>query len=78
MGYIGAYLLIGGFDSTGPHLYDLSANGTSMNRTYRSEGSGSYAAGSVLERDFKFDMNVSILLIFFRLKKCSINIFLRD
>jgi 20S proteasome subunit beta 2 len=56
MGYIGAYLLIGGVDSVGPHLYDVSANGTTMAKAYASDGSGSYAAISVLERDFKQNM----------------------
>uniref|UniRef100_A0A0M3IAZ8 proteasome endopeptidase complex n=2 Tax=Ascaris TaxID=6251 RepID=A0A0M3IAZ8_ASCLU len=57
MGYIGAYLLIGGVDPTGPHLYECSANGTTMSKPYASMGSGSYAAISILERDFKFGMN---------------------
>jgi len=56
MGYIGAYLLIGGVDSTGPHIYDVSAEGTTMAKSYAADGSGSYAAISVLERDFKFGM----------------------
>ncbi|VDK56422.1 unnamed protein product [Anisakis simplex] len=56
MGYIGAYLLIGGVDNSGPHLYECSANGTTMSKPYASMGSGSYAAISVLERDFKFGM----------------------
>src|SRR5438105_13688453 len=55
-GYIGAYLLLGGVDPTGPHLYDLSANGTSMARQFAADGSGSYAAISVLERGFKQGM----------------------
>jgi 20S proteasome subunit beta 2 len=57
MGYIGAYLLIGGVDAVGPHLYDVSANGTTMAKAYASDGSGSYAAISVLERDFKQGMS---------------------
>lgn len=63
MGYIGAYLLIGGVDPTGARLYDLSAEGTSMNRSYAAEGSGSYAAITILERDFKFGMTVSYLYL---------------
>ncbi|MFH4982476.1 hypothetical protein AB6A40_009185 [Gnathostoma spinigerum] len=57
MGYIGAYLLIGGVDPTGPHLYDCSANGTTMSKPYAAQGSGSYAAISILERDFTFEMS---------------------
>jgi len=56
MGYVGAYLLIGGVDPTGPHLFDVSANGTTMNRPFGADGSGSYAAITVLERDFRKDM----------------------
>lgn len=55
-GYVGAYLLIGGVDPTGPHLYECSANGTTMAKPFAAQGSGSYAAISVLERDFKPDM----------------------
>ncbi|KAJ1347199.1 hypothetical protein KIN20_002201 [Parelaphostrongylus tenuis] len=55
-GYVGAYLLIGGVDPTGPHLYECSANGTTMAKPFAAQGSGSYAAISVLERDFKHDM----------------------
>lgn len=52
-GYVGAYLLIGGVDATGPHLYQCSSNGTTMHKEFAAEGSGSYAAISILERDFK-------------------------
>ncbi|PAV91283.1 hypothetical protein WR25_16836 [Diploscapter pachys] len=61
-GYIGAYLLIGnvvrgsGVDPTGSHLYMCSANGTTMAFPYTSQGSGSYAAITVLERDYKPNM----------------------
>ncbi|UMM15023.1 hypothetical protein L5515_002614 [Caenorhabditis briggsae] len=55
-GYIGAYLLIGGVDPTGPHLYMCSANGTTMAFPFTAQGSGSYAAITILERDFKTDM----------------------
>jgi len=56
MGYVGAYLLIGGVDPSGPHLYEVSASGTTMSKPYCANGSGSYSAISVLERDFKFGM----------------------
>jgi len=55
-GYVGAYLLIGGVDPTGPHLYECSANGTTMAKPFAAQGSGSYSAISILERDFKTDM----------------------
>ncbi|KJH45278.1 multicatalytic endopeptidase family protein [Dictyocaulus viviparus] len=60
-GYVGAYLLIGGVDPTGPHLYECSANGTTMAKPFAAQGSGSYAAISVLERDFKPDMTASAI-----------------
>lgn len=56
MGYVGAYLLIGGVDPTGPHLYECSANGTTMSKPYAAQGSGSYSAISILERDYCFGM----------------------
>uniref|UniRef100_A0A7E4ZST5 proteasome endopeptidase complex n=1 Tax=Panagrellus redivivus TaxID=6233 RepID=A0A7E4ZST5_PANRE len=55
-GYIGAYLLIGGVDATGPHIYDVHAHGTTMAKPFAADGSGSYAAISVLEQNFKFGM----------------------
>ncbi|VDM97606.1 unnamed protein product [Thelazia callipaeda] len=58
MGYIGAYLLIGGVDPSGPHLFECSANGYTQSKPYAAEGSGSYAAITVLERDFKTNMTV--------------------
>lgn len=64
MGYIGAYLLIGGVDPAGSHLYDVSANGTTMAKSYAADGSGSYAAISVLERDFKYNMDVGFTFNF--------------
>uniref|UniRef100_A0A8R1XSY1 proteasome endopeptidase complex n=1 Tax=Onchocerca volvulus TaxID=6282 RepID=A0A8R1XSY1_ONCVO len=56
MGHVGAYLLIGGVDPTGPHLYQCSANGYTQSKPFAAEGSGSYAATTVLERDFKTGM----------------------
>jgi 20S proteasome subunit beta 2 len=61
-GYIGAYLLIGGVDFTGPHLYDVSASGYDMHLPYAADGSGSYCAIAILERDYKFGMSVCILI----------------
>ncbi|CAI4225476.1 unnamed protein product [Auanema sp. JU1783] len=55
-GHVGAYLLIGGVDPTGPHLYECSANGTTMAKPFAAQGSGSYAAITILERDFKPNM----------------------
>lgn len=58
-GYIGAYLLIGGVDFTGPHLYDVSASGNDMHLPFAADGSGSYCAMAILERDYKLGMSVS-------------------
>jgi len=55
-GHVSAYLLIGGVDSEGPHLYNVAAHGSSDNLPYGADGSGSYAAISVLEKGFKFGM----------------------
>jgi 20S proteasome subunit beta 2 len=76
-GYIGAYLLIGGYDFTGPHLYMVSANGTDIHLPFHADGSGSYNAMAVLERDYKFDMSVSLLFLNstysdFRLRRAKI------
>jgi len=57
-GYISAYLLIGGVDSTGPHLYDVSANGTDIHLPFACDGSGSYCAIAVMERDYKLGMSI--------------------
>jgi len=56
-GYIGAVLLIGGVDVTGVHLYSCSPHGSVFKLLFEANGSGGYAAMSVLERDFKVDMN---------------------
>lgn len=59
-GYIGAYLLIGGVDSTGAHLYDVSASGYSLHLPFAADGSGSYCSIAILERDFKMGMTVRV------------------
>ncbi|CAJ0567625.1 unnamed protein product, partial [Mesorhabditis spiculigera] len=38
-GYIGAYLLIGGVDPTGPHLYECTANTSTMHKEFAAQGS---------------------------------------
>lgn len=59
-GYIGAYLIIGGVDALGPKLVSVSANGNSMPAPYLADGSGSLAAISIFEKDYKFDMEVGV------------------
>ncbi len=55
-GYIGAYLVLGGVDVTGPHLYTIAAHGSTSKVPYTSMGSGTLAAMSVLENRWKVDM----------------------
>jgi len=53
---VGAYLVIGGVDFYGPHLYSCSAWGSTGMDPFTADGSGSLAALGVLERHFKVDM----------------------
>ena len=55
-GYIGAYLVLGGVDKTGPHLFTVHAHGSSDSLPYVTMGSGSLAAMSVFEDRFKPNM----------------------
>jgi len=55
-GYIGTYLIMGGVDVTGPHLYEIAAHGSTSKVPFASMGSGTLAAMSVLERHWKPDM----------------------
>jgi 20S proteasome subunit beta 2 len=57
-GYIGAYLIIGGVDVMGPHIVNISAEGTQMWLPFYSTGSGSLAATSVLETFYQDNMEV--------------------
>jgi len=54
-GYVSAYLVIGGVDFYGPHLYSVAAHGSTSMDPYIADGSGSLAALGVLERNFKMD-----------------------
>ncbi|KAL5012259.1 hypothetical protein ScPMuIL_010810 [Solemya velum] len=55
-GYISAALVLGGVDSTGPHLYSVYPHGSTDKLPYVTMGSGSLAAMSVFEDGFKPDM----------------------
>lgn len=57
-GYIGAYLIIGGVDCHGPHIVNVSAEGTQMWLPFYSTGSGSLAATAILESKFKDSLTV--------------------
>ncbi|CAH8588889.1 unnamed protein product [Dicrocoelium dendriticum] len=56
-GYVGAALILGGVDYSGPHLYSVAPHGSSDKLPYVTMGSGSLAAMSVLESRFNFDMD---------------------
>lgn len=47
-GYIGAYLVVGGVDSTGPHLYTVHAHGSTDKLPYVSMGKPQGGWGSVM------------------------------
>lgn len=57
-GYIGAALVLGGYDATGPHLYTVYPHGSTDKLPYVTMGSGSLAAMSVFESKWKPDMTV--------------------
>ena len=48
-GYIGTYLIIGGVDKYGPHLYEVAAHGSTSKLPFCAMGSGTLPAMSVLE-----------------------------
>ncbi|KAL7670186.1 hypothetical protein ACOME3_005128 [Neoechinorhynchus agilis] len=57
MGYIGAYLIIGGVDITGPQVSIVHAHGSTANLPYITSGSGGYAALAVCEDGYRKDMS---------------------
>eukprot|EP00071_Canis_lupus_P044655 XP_022278212.1 proteasome subunit beta type-7 isoform X1 [Canis lupus familiaris] len=57
-GYIGAALVLGGVDVTGPHLYSIYPHGSTDKLPYVTMGSGSLAAMAVFEDKFRPDMEV--------------------
>lgn len=56
-GYVGAYLILGGVDPTGAHLYSIHAHGSTDQLPFMTLGSGSLAAMAVFEARYKPDMN---------------------
>ena len=61
-GHIGAALVLGGVDSTGPHLFTIHPHGSTDKLPYVTMGSGSLAAMAVFESGWKPDMEVRLLL----------------
>jgi 20S proteasome subunit beta 2 len=57
-GYIGAYLIVGGHDVTGPHLCYVSADGNTIWQPFLATGSGSLAAISILESGYKENLSM--------------------
>ena len=55
-GHIGAYLVVAGCDPTGSHLFTVHAHGSTDKLPYVTMGSGSLAAMSVFETQWKGDM----------------------
>jgi 20S proteasome subunit beta 2 len=56
-GYVGAYLVVAGVDPTGPHLFTVHAHGSTDKLPYVTMGSGSLAAMSVFETQWKPRLN---------------------
>lgn len=57
-GHVGAYLVIGGVDDTGAHLFTVHAHGSTDKLPYVTMGSGSMAAMAVFESGYKEDLTV--------------------
>lgn len=55
-GHIGAYLVVGGVDATGPQLFTVHAHGSTDKLPYVTMGSGSLAAMAVFESSYKENM----------------------
>lgn len=55
-GHIGAYLVVAGCDPTGTHLFTVHAHGSTDKLPYVTMGSGSLAAMSVFETQWKPSM----------------------
>jgi len=55
-GHIGAYLVVAGVDPTGAHLFTVHAHGSTDKLPYVTMGSGSLAAMSVFETQWKQSM----------------------
>ncbi|KIK98395.1 hypothetical protein PAXRUDRAFT_134298 [Paxillus rubicundulus Ve08.2h10] len=55
-GHVGAALVLGGVDSTGPHLFTIHPHGSTDKLPYVTMGSGSLAAMAVFESSWKPSM----------------------
>lgn len=57
-GHIGAALILGGVDVTGPHLYTIYPHGSTDQLPFVTMGSGSLAAMSIFEANYRPQMTV--------------------
>jgi len=55
-GHVGAALVLGGVDATGPHLFTIHPHGSTDKLPYVTMGSGSLAAMAVFEAQWKPNM----------------------
>ena len=62
-GQVGAALVLGGVDSTGPHLFTVAPHGSTDKLPYVTMGSGSLAAMAVFESQWQKDLDVRIYLV---------------
>ncbi|EDO07220.1 putative proteasome subunit beta 7 [Babesia bovis T2Bo] len=58
-GYKQCALILGGYDSKGPHLFSISPRGSSDSLPFCTMGSGSLNAMSVLESEYRDGMSIS-------------------
>jgi len=56
-GHVGAALILGGVDATGPHLFTIHPHGSTDKLPYVTMGSGSLAAMAVFESGWKANMS---------------------
>lgn len=56
-GHIGAALILGGYDIDGPQLFTIYPHGSTDKLPFVTMGSGSLAAISVFEKNYRSDMN---------------------
>ena len=63
-GHIGAALILGGVDNTGPHLHTIYPHGSVDTLPFVTMGSGSLAAMSIFESRWRPNMDVSITFLF--------------
>ena len=60
---MGAAVVLGGVDPTGPHLFTIWPHGSVSKLPYAAMGSGSLAAMAVFEAYYKKDMRVEMPLL---------------